>query len=636
MRVDRRIAIKRIPEGIRDISHILFVGLSQTLGVVERWMWSRSRDQLHSIVNHQLLFGACVGNGGVVDITARHLTFTNLRTGAVRYLGKIHQLSGKAVLQQVWQGRKWMVLLYNSLGYIVILRISGGLESGCCGIGKEDVSVVDVGTKGFQLHLITEDEAAVIIVSGTVLYVDLKASFETHRLVVTHTVSVLSAFTFHIFHSKKYGLLSYTPSGCDSSEHLQWTLQSLQSLKVLHMSEGFVYKVDHTHFAEKSKGTLSIFSTDHFDHPLRVFQLSELFHCENGFVVFHCDARIDLVDAVTGTWLLCQPTAPSTHWHIPKKGLMATTKTPTVESNGAGSLVDEANAGNTEAMTRLGVHHLMGSHGAARSPDEALRWFNRARSGDGLFCVGCYCYDGLGGAARDPDKAVSVWTTAAVLGSGAAMARLGWCYQHGAVSVWTTAAVLGSGAAMARLGWCYQHGVGVECDKPRAVELYAAAISKSSELHSWRLGVCYLRGEGVGRDLGLAAELIQQSAGGDEDALAYLGWCYLWGCGVGMDLEKAVELLTSASSTLDNCKAKVFLGYCHERGIGVALDTNKARELFHEANTRPGTEALGEIGEYCLKGDCGAPTDKRAAVGYLEMGMVWVLIVTWSSHTTGW
>ncbi|KAH3731612.1 sel1 repeat family protein [Pelomyxa schiedti] len=276
---------------------------------------------------------------------------------------------------------------------------------------------------------------------------------------------------------------------------------------------------------------------------------------------------------------------------------MATSRPSEDTSRYIGYLVEQADTGNTKAMSELAGCYRDGTHGVAANLDEALRWYRAARDGDALFWLGRVYYNGSRGNHRDVDKAVSAWAVAADLG-------------HDWSKIW--------------LGWCCQHGVGVECDQQRAVELYAAAIAEW-EGHSWCLGVCYLRGEGVKRDWAMAVRLIEQSGnqsdaqghlgqGYHSDAQAYLGWCYLWGgCGVERDVAKAVELLSAGSGS----KAKVFLGYCHERGLGVSLDTNKARQLFNEAGD---SETLGELGEYCERGDCGAPTDKRAAVRYYQMG----------------
>ncbi|KAH3763865.1 tetratricopeptide repeat protein [Pelomyxa schiedti] len=210
---------------------------------------------------------------------------------------------------------------------------------------------------------------------------------------------------------------------------------------------------------------------------------------------------------------------------------------------------------------------------------------------------------------------------------GAAMCQFATHYFHGdsvdrdvdkAVSLWEGAARLRHPQALAQLAWCHHHGVGVDRDLPRAVSLYEDAISLDKTA-SWRLGVCYLHGHGVDRDWARAADLMQQS-GNDPDAVAYLGWCYLWGCGVERDEARAVELLSSGASS--GCaRAAVFLGYCRERGIGVARDVAHANALYAGGKEVPdGRGALGELGEFCQRGDCGAPVDKRAAVGYFRMG----------------
>ncbi|KAH3762727.1 sel1 repeat family protein [Pelomyxa schiedti] len=257
------------------------------------------------------------------------------------------------------------------------------------------------------------------------------------------------------------------------------------------------------------------------------------------------------------------------------------------------SLVEQAHAGNTDAMRKLALCYRDGRDGVAVDLDEALYWYNTAGDGGGLYGVGCDYYNGCpaGAPGRDADKAAWAWAKAAGLG-----------YHR----------------AMVRLAWCHQHGVGVERDAPRAVSLYNAAVGKY-RWHSWRLGACYLRGDGVERDWARAVELLRQSAEDGVDAEAYLGWCYLWGCGVGRDVARAVGLLRCGAEAW-SARSMVFLGYCHERGVGVDMDADKARALYTEQSTEERAEVLGELGEYCQRGDCGAPTDKRAAVGYFQMG----------------
>ncbi|KAH3767470.1 tetratricopeptide repeat protein [Pelomyxa schiedti] len=285
---------------------------------------------------------------------------------------------------------------------------------------------------------------------------------------------------------------------------------------------------------------------------------------------------------------------------------MAATKRHADDSNSSyvGSLVEQANAGNAKAMRDLARCYHYGTRGVAKCLDRASDWYRAARDGGGLCFVGREYYnDGAAGTSRrHVDKAVSAWTTAAV--------------------------EFGDHWAMVCLAWCYSRGVGVERDLPRAVALYEGAISGGSKAHSWWLGACYLRGDGVERDWGRAAGLMQR-AGDDGDAQAYLGWCYLWGDGGGggggveRDVAKAVKLLSSAASVfVSSARARVFLGYCYQMGIGVERDAKWAGELFNKAKGSAPWDAaaLGELGEFCQRGDCGAPTDKRAAAGYFQMG----------------
>ncbi|KAH3745128.1 3-carboxymuconate cyclase [Pelomyxa schiedti] len=186
-----------------------------------------------------------------------------------------------------------------------------------------------------------------------------------------------------------------------------------------------------------------------------------------------------------------------------------------------------------------------------------------------------------------------------------------------AISLWTMATEMHDPErAMIHLGSCYQHGMGVECNPTKAVSLYNAAANEDPDL-SWHMGLCYLHGEGVPRDWPKAVALLQQSHSGE--AQAYLGWCHLWGCGVERDVTKAVSLLTSLTHNQFNPIANAFLGYCYERGIGVEIDLDKAKHLY-SCEENEDAEALRVLGMYCLRGDCGAPIDKKAAAAYFKRG----------------
>ncbi|KAH3698878.1 hypothetical protein Pelo_19728 [Pelomyxa schiedti] len=122
--------------------------------------------------------------------------------------------------------------------------------------------------------------------------------------------------------------------------------------------------------------------------------------------------------------------------------------------DGIGSLVEKANTGDTNAMYQLAWCHHHTRRGVAKNLDQAQHWYHMAHDGQGLFLIGREYYYGTDGGGcgrgasgvvvdengvlgcptiphRDVDKAVSAWTMAADLGDGGAIARLGWCHQHG-------------------------------------------------------------------------------------------------------------------------------------------------------------------------------------------------------------
>ncbi|KAH3767336.1 hypothetical protein Pelo_784 [Pelomyxa schiedti] len=122
--------------------------------------------------------------------------------------------------------------------------------------------------------------------------------------------------------------------------------------------------------------------------------------------------------------------------------------------DGIGSLVEKANTGDTNAMYQLARCHHHSRRGVAKNLDQAQHWYRMAHDGQGLFLIGREYYNGTDGGGcgssgggggvvvvdengvshnphRDVDKAVSAWTMAADLGDNGAIARLGWCHQHG-------------------------------------------------------------------------------------------------------------------------------------------------------------------------------------------------------------
>ncbi|KAH3742503.1 hypothetical protein Pelo_16105 [Pelomyxa schiedti] len=138
----------------------------------------------------------------------------------------------------VFGGRKWTVVSYPCLGYIVILNMSE-LERDCCG--------GEIGRGVSKVCMINDDEAGVVSLQlpkcnkAEVWCVDLKASFESHRLVVTQKLEL--SHVGYMFHSKEHRIIAAI------SESGEWSLKSLQQPQVLCQAKCLLYNINHTNFA---------------------------------------------------------------------------------------------------------------------------------------------------------------------------------------------------------------------------------------------------------------------------------------------------------------------------------------------------------------------------------------------------
>ncbi|KAH3731562.1 hypothetical protein Pelo_17605 [Pelomyxa schiedti] len=289
MHVDRRIAIggrglvvvgeddeEETPGWRGSWLDVVFVGISLTLGVVERWARGRVDDDAYCFAPLRG-FKGWVGKGRLVvqrrgagDAWAL-LNFETMRV-------ELDALGGR---ETYWSGGKWVVSL--SRGKPMIIFPKSGLGSEAC--------------------------------PATLLH--KTRTYLTSRLVLTNSFYT-GGYISALYQSKQHGLIAQVM-------HLWWSSNqpplnsfsfvSLQSHKVLYRSQpGQIYKLDNTHFAEIGTNyeTLSVYSIDDFDHPVRVFLAPARFSCENGFILIEETSHIDLVDAVTGKWLLRQPTVPTT------------------------------------------------------------------------------------------------------------------------------------------------------------------------------------------------------------------------------------------------------------------------------------------------------------------------------------
>ncbi|KAH3742948.1 hypothetical protein Pelo_15651 [Pelomyxa schiedti] len=144
---------------------------------------------------------------------------------------------------------------------------------------------------------------------------------ERGQLVVADSFSGFKSLEGMVFTSKQHKLIVPIRGRKKSKKSKDGggyplELRSLRPHKVLRTCpDKFVVlrKVDSTHFAEAGRfhhETLSVFSTADFESPVRLFPLNGDFQCGQGFLALmhQEEGCFDIVDAVTGTWLLRQPT----------------------------------------------------------------------------------------------------------------------------------------------------------------------------------------------------------------------------------------------------------------------------------------------------------------------------------------
>ncbi|KAH3742946.1 hypothetical protein Pelo_15649 [Pelomyxa schiedti] len=244
------------------IFNLAAVGVSLTLGVVEFRGWGE--------VAYRLELWP-YGNPSNIKVVESSREMTVDEEEAVGGLG--HDL-------HVCKGRKWAVLYRGRNAEEKIAIRPLGLTGGVC-------KAVDVTGKMWQADMINDDEVA--LSTRTVDYPS-----RGYQLIVPTYVREKSCGATKL-------VLRSLRGPCDSVSWPTWC----------------VHKVDYTHFAEEDpqNKTLSVFSTDDFGHhlaALRIFaSINGQFQCGNGLIALtQREGYLDLVDAVTGTWLLRQPFLP--------------------------------------------------------------------------------------------------------------------------------------------------------------------------------------------------------------------------------------------------------------------------------------------------------------------------------------
>ncbi|KAH3742955.1 hypothetical protein Pelo_15658 [Pelomyxa schiedti] len=296
---------------------IVVVGISPTLGVVDLCGWRHNADDVR--LPYMWIGGGCA-------------VHTNKHVAELVDLAEVRVVEEEVIggddvwrFPRVHRSRNWVVM-YPAVhgGRIAVWPV---LELQPPALSGWVHSKVVVTVEGQTQWLDIIDDQVVLVTrtpSGNfqVLCVDLAKTYGSGQLVVADSFNGSKGFEEMVFTSKQHKLIvamcgrNKSKKSKDGGGYLL-ELRSLRPLKVLHTcpDKCVLHKVDCTHFAEADRPnkTLSVFSTDDFETPVRVFPLNGHFQCGNGFIVFtqQEEGYFDIVDAVTGTWLLRQPFLPN-------------------------------------------------------------------------------------------------------------------------------------------------------------------------------------------------------------------------------------------------------------------------------------------------------------------------------------
>lgn len=216
-----------------------------------------------------------------------------------------------------------------------------------------------------------------------------------------------------------------------------------------------------------------------------------------------------------------------------------------------------AEAGNVEAMARLGVWYATGT-GVGRSDTESARWLKAAAEhGNGTAMLGIAQMQISGrGVAKDMTSGMQWLQKAASAGQAAAMHNLGLAYFKGegvaknvgeAIRWLRKAADAKFAPAMFDLGVIYSEGTAVQKDMPAAIQWYRSAAEQGNAAAMANLGLMHSTGAGLPKDEAAAARWFRQGAeGGNAMAMNNLAYCLDRGLGVGRDADEAAHWMLQA------------------------------------------------------------------------------------------
>ena len=323
-------------------------------------------------------------------------------------------------------------------------------------------------------------------------------------------------------------------------------------------------------------------------------------------------------------------------------------------------LLDEANAGNPDAMVALGRmcdsvleaaewFHKAAAQGHVEAQFElgdlgeeaTVAWYRKAASQGHVgaqYVLGGMYASGYGDTVlQDSDEAVAWFQKAAKQGHMAAQFRLGQMYSCGegvppdyeevhaklAMTWYRRAADQGHAEAQYSLGEMYESGCGddVPQDVEEALALFREAAKQGHVEAQFHLGHMYSCGEGVSEDDEAAVTWYRKAANqGHPGAQHYLGEMYDRGWGVPKDAVEAMAWYRKAAQRGDGVysrAAQLALGNAYRTGNGVPTDAAAAVEWYRRAAAEGDLTARFALGEMYARGE-GVLKNPEAAVTWFR------------------
>ncbi|HVZ64891.1 MAG TPA: hypothetical protein VG936_09995 [Lacunisphaera sp.] len=275
---------------------------------------------------------------------------------------------------------------------------------------------------------------------------------------------------------------------------------------------------------------------------------------------------------------------------------------------GAGWMLKAAEAGDHEAMYRVGCCYDRGE-GFAANHEQAIEWWRKAAEGgrvEAMFELGKAYAEG-NGVDRSYVEAVRWLRGAAQGGVEGAYGRLGAaCLKlataegtREALAVWEKGAAEGDKECMCFLGDGYQSGRFGPADYAKAVSWFIKGATAGHARSAYFAGVYYQRGVSVPQSYPWAIRYWTQATNqGDADAACQLGICYFKGYGVPCNPVEGVSLLQSAAGrnaltvVAMECLAQAFCG-----GEGVAANIAVGLQWARQAAAKGSAAAQVILGD---------------------------------------